>query len=129
MEPVKKVRNVEGTIVAKGMEGIPISGYEIHYGETVSPSPFAVIMKENGMPVSRPDGSQGGKAFGTYLHGIFENEGFTLSLINTIRVESGYDAISGPVSLDYDTEILSASEAVRGNVNLAAIFEAIGLKP
>lgn len=129
MEPVKKVRNVEGTIVAKGMEGIPISGYEIHYGETVSPSPFAVIMKENGMPVSRPDGSQSGKVFGTYLHGIFENEDFTLSLVNTIRAENGYDAISGPLSLDYDTEIQSASEAVRSNVNLAAIFEAIGLKP
>ncbi|MEM0097669.1 MAG: cobyric acid synthase [Conexivisphaerales archaeon] len=129
MEPVKKVRNVEGTIIAKGMEGIPISGYEIHYGETVSPSPFAVIRKENGMHVSRPDGSQNAKVFGTYLHGIFENEDFTLSLVNTLRNENGLDALRGPIYLGHDKEIHDASEAIRNGVNLAFIFEAIGLKP
>ncbi len=129
MEPVKRVRNVEGTVVAKGMEGIPISGYEIHYGETVSPSPFAVIRKDNGLPVSRPDGSQSDKVFGTYLHGIFENEDFTLSLVNMLRSENGFDVLKGPLNLGYEREIQSASEAVRNSINLAPIFEAIGLKP
>lgn len=129
MEPLKKVRNVEGSVVAKGMEGIPISGYEIHYGQTVSPSPFAIIRKDNGLPVSRPDGSQNNKVFGTYVHGIFENDDFTLALINTLRSENGYDMLKGPFNLSYEKEIQSASEAVRSSVDLVPIFEAIGLKP
>jgi len=129
MEPIKKVRNVDGVVVAKGMEGIPISGYEIHYGQTVSPSPFAIIRKDNGLPVSRPDGSHNNRVFGTYVHGIFENVDFTLTLINMLRSENGYELLKGPFNLSYENEIQSASEAVRNSVDLVPIFEAIGLKP
>jgi adenosylcobyric acid synthase len=40
---------------------------------------------------SRPDGAQSpdGRVWGTYMHGLFDNDGFRLSLLNLLRREKG----------------------------------------
>jgi adenosylcobyric acid synthase len=62
-------------------EGEPLRGYEIHTGETSlaeGAQPFGVIVQRSGAAVTVPDGavSADGRVWGTYLHGIFENDDF-----------------------------------------------------
>jgi adenosylcobyric acid synthase len=59
----------------------PGGGYEIHTGETSLADgalPFGVIVQRRGAPVTVPDDAMtaDGHVWGTYLHGIFENDDF-----------------------------------------------------
>ncbi len=71
-----------------------LTGYEIHMGETTvgaGARPFAAITSRSGEAVDVRDGavSPDGRVFGTYLHGIFDNDGFRSAFLNRIRREKG----------------------------------------
>jgi adenosylcobyric acid synthase len=71
-----------------------VSGYEIHVGKTThlgSPRPFARIFRRGETCETIQDGtvSDDGRVFGTYLHGIFDNEHFREVYLNGIRQEKG----------------------------------------
>jgi adenosylcobyric acid synthase len=64
----------------EGLQGLAISGYEIHMGRTESsgqeyPPAWLVITGRSGEAVHELDGaiSADGKVWGCYLHGLFEN--------------------------------------------------------
>jgi adenosylcobyric acid synthase len=78
-----------------GTGGIEIEGYEIHMGRTVPSGaktrgpearPAFTIVEENSRPVRRADGavSKTGKVWGTYLHGLFENDRFRAALLGSL---------------------------------------------
>ncbi|ABK98500.1 cobyric acid synthase [Pelobacter propionicus] len=82
-----------GRAIAPDCDG-ELSGYEIHMGRTDylhTPRPFARIFRRGDSDVDIQDGcvSQGGRVFGTYLHGIFDNARFRDSYLNAIRSEKG----------------------------------------
>ncbi|MDD5284432.1 MAG: cobyric acid synthase [Desulfuromonadaceae bacterium] len=82
-----------GLIVAPECNGV-ITGYEIHMGKTTlgtSARPFARIFRRGEESVTVEDGavSPDGRTFGTYMHGIFENERFREIYLNRIRIEKG----------------------------------------
>lgn len=73
-QEIKKTVQVEATVdveegILKKMNGLKISGYEIHQG--ISTMEKAVICK--------------GNVFASYIHGIFDNSTFTNEFLNTIR--------------------------------------------
>lgn len=76
-----------------------VNGYEIHMGQTRYGNgsiPFATIVEGKGRTGTvdgciAPDGS----AFGTYLHGIFDNAGFLRDFINTVRTKKGLEPLVG----------------------------------
>ncbi len=62
-------------------DGSLATGYEIHTGETVrlgDAKPFGIIVRRGARAENAPDGAQSSDAsvWGTYLHGIFENDAF-----------------------------------------------------
>ena len=62
-------------------DGEAVRGYEIHTGETrirAGTAPFGEIIERNGRPVSISDGAaaEDGSVWGSYVHGLFENDGF-----------------------------------------------------
>lgn len=85
--PRKRTRQAEGRVVAPGWEGLPVRGYEIHAGRSrllEGGRPFALLRpagaaeREGGDGAASPEEADGAFAspllWGSYLHGLFENE-------------------------------------------------------
>ncbi|MDV4166694.1 cobyric acid synthase [Rhodovulum sp. FJ3] len=98
--------------------GQPISGYEIHIGRTDGPDcarPFAMME-------GRAEGamSADGRAVGSYLHGMFRDDGFRAAWLASLGASSGggYDATVEGV-LDALADHLEAHLDVGGMLALA----------
>ncbi len=90
----KKKNTFRVTAGAKfiGNEVFNIEGYEIHMGETTGGSrPFSKITERNKKPVEVSDGgvSEDARVWGTYIHGIFDNDLFRETLIKDLRKKKG----------------------------------------
>jgi len=71
----------------------PFSGYEIHMGETIyeeDSAPFAEVLRE-GLPEPAPDGAaaSSGRVWGTYIHGLFDDDAFRHSFLRRARQACG----------------------------------------
>jgi adenosylcobyric acid synthase len=74
-----------------------LKGYEIHMGRTTGDVGLFQIRRllssHSAFRISHselvPDGSAKGTVWGTYLHGIFDNDRFRHSVINDLRVKRG----------------------------------------
>ncbi|WP_199615616.1 cobyric acid synthase [Paenibacillus alkalitolerans] len=76
-----------------GQTAIPIEGYEIHMGETKlsddSVRPFCVA--EYGMtPLLEGVSLHRGRIWGTYVHGVFDNDEFRRHWLNRLRARNGW---------------------------------------
>ena len=89
--PGKLVRRVRATPCGAipGIEGRhpDLEGYEIHLGRTRTPRPLLRIETGDGGPVH--DGAAQGNVWGTYLHGLFDHDGFRRELVDWIRRRKG----------------------------------------
>ena len=63
-----------------------IKGYEIHMGNTTGDVGLFKINRSNG---SLSDGSVKDNVWGTYIHGIFDNDGLRTELLNSLRKTKG----------------------------------------
>ncbi|MEQ1962243.1 cobyric acid synthase [Xenorhabdus khoisanae] len=97
----KKTAQVTGVVMPalSGMLNLcseqPITGYEIHMGMTrlgKQATPFAKMHLHNGEEKIWFDGAvtQDGLVMGSYLHGLFDQNAFTRSLLNQLRIHKGY---------------------------------------
>ena len=122
---------VAGRAASNG-RAIPVTGYEIHMGETSRCTDTNSVST----PVCDPDADREGVAlgaatpgvFGTYLHGLFENDGFRRGFVARVRQRAGM-SLPGPES-DGSRErprdpIDRAAQLVCTHVDL----EALGLPP
>jgi adenosylcobyric acid synthase len=117
-----------------GESGPPqIKAYEIHMGRTRrlgNTRPAFTILKRNDQQVNQEDGaiSPDGRVWGTYLHGLFENDSFRRWFLSRIRVQKGWPISPGKMnSINYDQERERAfdhlAEVARENLNLKRIYE------
>ncbi len=95
MNVSKVVANSKAKVLNGPAAGTMIKGYEIHYGITEHRNPFELIYQRNGFSEVQKSGAYEGQVFGTYIHGVFENETFTLKLLNQLRRKKGL----GPISI------------------------------
>jgi len=122
---------VAGGAASSG-EAIPVTGYEIHMGETSRCADTSSVST----PVCDPDADREGVAlgaatpsvFGTYLHGLFENDGFRRGFVARVRQRAGLS----PTEPESDGSrarprdpIDRATQLVCNHVDL----EALGLPP
>jgi adenosylcobyric acid synthase len=118
-----------GTGVAPGY-GATLSGYEIHMGETlVGPGslPFATVTRRSGRAVEIADGavSLDGRVFGTYLHGIFDNDAFRTAFLNRIRRKKGLDEKVSAASTDDPFDLLA--EHLERHLDMERLLAICGL--
>ncbi|SDC33772.1 MULTISPECIES: cobyric acid synthase [unclassified Candidatus Frackibacter] len=135
--PTKVTTQVKGRIANdhgffSNLKDKVISGYEIHMGETKlneGVEPLIKLEESLGKKESRLDGAinKDGKLFGTYLHGIFDNDQFRYKFINSLRQEKGLPLI------DFSQEISTAekreaayerlAEIVRESIDFEKVYE------
>jgi adenosylcobyric acid synthase len=80
-----------GTGWLRRAAGERVTGYEIHMGRTLTPSPWLTIEERSGEAVSVADGavSDDGRIWGCYLHGLFENSGFRRAWLRALGWQPG----------------------------------------
>ena len=108
-----------------------VSGYEIHMGRTEFQDEkymFKIIQRD-GAPVSAPDGfiSEDGRGWGTYIHGIFDNDIFRQEFIRQVKSAKGLSLSSEPdASFNFEEfkerqyDLLAA--LVRGNIDMKIFY-------
>lgn len=100
------------------IRGMSLRGYEIHMGQTEfapdAKHPLQIIQK-SGKECSRQEGlaSEDGLVFGTYVHGIFDNDEFRRGILNALRRRKGLE----PLANTHNTE----AEKQRSYNRLAAV--------
>jgi adenosylcobyric acid synthase len=138
LEPQKTTVRVRGRVTAApgpfaGAAGSAIDAYEIHVGRTVAGGlqPAFEILARQGRAVTERDGasSDGGTVVGTYLHGLFANDGLRRALLASLATRRGLapDARWGAASsaaARYDR----LAAVVGAACDLAAIGKLVGLE-
>ncbi|WP_058911265.1 cobyric acid synthase [Entomohabitans teleogrylli] len=106
----------------------PVSGYEIHMGETVRGSQARPLLRLFHGQLAVSDGavSDDGLAAGCYLHGLFDNGAFTRSLLDNLRQRKGMAAWQGEV-LDYAghkaRQFDQLADAMRQHIDIERIYQ------
>ena len=138
MQPQKITRISSGHLLATYLFGqpssfMPIQGYEIHLGETRyldGAKPFAQLETED-LRTTLLDGciTPDGHIFGSYLHGLFDEDNFRHAFLNAAR--SFYQLAPCSKVTDWkqrrESELDRLADTVRGAIDLNKIFAWVGL--
>lgn len=123
MAPEKTLTRMTGRHLDSGHM---VTGYEIHHGQSDSPEVEPVLKTDDG----RWDGAKSpdGMVWGTYAHGIFDEDQFRRWFIDRLRVRKGL-AASGKVNARYDLEpaLNRLADTVRQNLDMSLIYRMLGL--
>lgn len=117
-------QKVEG--IFKDLSGITFTGYEIHMGQSTG--------TENAKPLTRLnesgiyEGMQNGNVYGSYVHGIFDEESVAKALVGTLLKAKGMDpsmiaAFDMAAYKEKQYDILA--DAVRANMDMDYVYHII----
>lgn len=140
MYPEKITSQVEA-VLAEGQDASsdksePLHGYEIHMGRSTSPGGAAAlfrIMRRDGKPVNFLDGlvQPDGRAWGTYIHGIFDNDGFRDKFLRDVAGRAGKKLTGAPGAASYrrlkEEQYDLLAEFVRQHVDVRRVLNAMNL--
>jgi len=135
----KAVFEIEGLLRASAIFGVDtpqtlLSGYEIHMGRTeygADAIPFAELRRPGNRDEVLLDGcvSHDGLVFGTYLHGIFDQDDFRHAF-----VKAACTALHLPLPLEFtawreqrEKELDRLADAFSSALDLEAVFGMLGL--
>ncbi|HHD57278.1 MAG TPA: cobyric acid synthase [Desulfobulbaceae bacterium] len=117
----KTLTRKQGTHLASGCG---VYGYEIHHG--ISSGDGTIVLRFD-------DGSGCGLAcgdgiWGTYLHGIFDADGFRRWWINRLRRKKGYDEHTGKGAVyDLEPALDRLADLVRAQLDMDRLYQLLGL--
>lgn len=105
---------------------LKVHGYEIHHGQTVAAHPPALRLSDGSEDGA---GSADGRVWGSYLHGIFDDDDFRRWFIDMLRSSRQLMPI-GSVVAPYDLEpaFERLATVVREAVDLPRIYRLLGLR-
>jgi len=133
MAGAKTTTQVQAKARAGEGAGAPVTAYEIHMGKTISRGegrPAMEIISRNGAPVKVRDGwvSPDGRIWGTYLHGLFDNDEFRRGFLAEVAQSQGQTReADGPWSFrDFqETQLDRLAELMRRHLDVDRIREMI----
>lgn len=75
-----------------------LRGYEIHMGQTEfsgqEQHPFVITQRGKELCQAIDGAAASGKVFGTYIHGVFDNDDFRRSVLNALRINKGLEPLA-----------------------------------
>ena len=134
MNVEKLTRKASGRLSSPMLFGQPvqplnISGYEIHVGETIYAEDAHAFST---LHAHEPDGciSPDTRIFGTYMHGIFDDDRFRHAFITAARSFHHLAPASGFENWNQKREdsFIRLAKTVRESLDLSRIFDWVGLK-
>lgn len=120
----KTVARTEAVSLLPFAAGVPVSGYEIHMGQTVRLEGCRPAFDTGHFPEGAR--SADGMTWGTYLHGVFDRPGFCRAWLNSLREKKGWPPLklrAGGEENKYDR----LADAVSRSLDMAAIYRLLGL--
>jgi cobyric acid synthase len=120
-------KTLRRTAACHAASGLEVTGYEIHHGQTDVGACVGEFRRSDGeiLGAASPDGH----VWGTYLHGVFDDDAFRRWFIDRLRVHRGLTPI-GRVVGRYDIEpaLERLAEAVRRALPVEQIYRMMGLR-
>ena len=104
-----------------------VSGYEIHMGETtIGPLalPFLRLTMRSGCTVVVDDGavSADGRVWGTYLHGLFDNDSIRQPLLSRLRQKRGLMAVEDDAATNLESELDRLADHLQAHLDVERIL-------
>lgn len=128
--PVANVLEREKTLTraaaVHAASGLPVRGYEIHHGQLEGEGWEPGIVRADGetVGVSARDGA----VWGTYLHGIFDDDAFRRWFIDRLRVRRGLAPLGKIVAIyDLEQAFDRLAATVRASIDLKVVLGLVGL--
>ena len=119
------------TGILGSLSGSMYQGYEIHMGQTYrgeNTLSLTVIQEENDNMITTNEGAQKVNAYGTYVHGIFDQENITEQIIKILLERKGHSLETNIKKTDYkELQYDKLAETVRNNIDIQAIYRILGL--
>ncbi|MCH2205455.1 MAG: cobyric acid synthase [Lentisphaerales bacterium] len=103
-------------------KGLKLQGYEIHHGETQNFGSEVLFKHQDDIL-----GLQNNNVWGTYLHGLFENDAFRRAILNDLRQKKSLSSIEDVTPYDIEPSLNLLADAVRESVNMQEIYRKMGL--
>ena len=109
-----------------GLENLSVEGYEIHMGVTENlGEAIPMITLEDG----RTDAymTKNGRIWGSYLHGIFDNEDLVFALVQDIMKEKGINPAENHLSIAEYKEIQynKLADLIRNSLDMDVVYKAL----
>jgi cobyric acid synthase CobQ/L-threonine-O-3-phosphate decarboxylase len=118
----KTLTRRQGTHLQSGRE---VHGYEIHHGRS-SGSPEAMLRFDDGSGCGCA--TDDGRIWGSYLHGIFDADGFRRWFINDLRRTRGLAAFKGQgACYDLEPALDRLADVLRESLDMDAIHRLLDL--
>ncbi|MGE5672191.1 MAG: hypothetical protein ACM31E_12145, partial [Fibrobacterota bacterium] len=101
-------------------------GYEIHHGKTEI-GPDSIPIHYNSANEAIGAKSSDNRVWGTYLHGIFDNDSFRRHFIDTLRQRKNLGNSDSHIPYQIDKAIDAIADCVEKAVDMKAIKTMLGL--
>ncbi|MDQ7032360.1 MAG: cobyric acid synthase [Desulfonauticus sp.] len=103
---------------------IQVVGYEIHHGRTKTlGNTIPLISSKQGEVIGV--GLPGGRIWGTYLHGLFDNDQFRHFWLNSIRQQKGLPKLSCRPNYDISQALDELADLVEENLDVERVLQAL----
>jgi len=130
MRPKKILTQVEARHLPSGKE---ITGFEIHHGRTRYCGKVKPLFRVSHIKVRAKqeyDGiaSADGRCWGTYIHGVFDCDGFRRHFLNGIRSKKGWPALTKTEKYNAGGDITKLAKLVRANLDMDTLYKIMGIR-
>lgn len=113
--------------------GLEVAGYEIHHGVTDAGGggegagrAEVVLIRQDGVAVGAGRGD--GRVWGTYLHGVFDADGFRRWFVDGLRARKGMAPLAAAAGrYDIEPALDRLADAVRQSLDMKWIYRVMGL--
>jgi cobyric acid synthase CobQ len=120
----KTVRQVQGR---HKNSGLSVKGYEIHHGQSDLERLEPWLIDENGAVLGAK--SRDSLTFGTYLHGLFDEDAFRRHILDNLREKKGLPRLGVSSTLsDLNPRLNALAKVFRENVDLKGIYRLLGIE-
>jgi adenosylcobyric acid synthase len=133
LEGEKTTTQVRAQVLGLPGRGLEVRGYEIHLGATSvrgPGDPAMTLTSRNNQPTAAPDGwvSPDGLIMGTYVHGLFDADGFRQAFITALlgsRPGSPEASPAWSFQAFQEAQFDRLAEALRRHLDLGRLWEII----